>query len=99
MTENTALVANLQMAAIAYIRQPPVVEVAPYGGGTTEFIANQTLVRAEERLALAIHHLRPSASSKRCSPDPAWGVKPTRSGLVAHTTAAGRKAVEETFSP
>ena len=56
MTENTALVANLKIAATAYIRQPPVVEVAPYGGGTTEFIANQTLVRAEERLALAIHH-------------------------------------------
>jgi hypothetical protein len=56
MTENTALVANLKIAATAYITQPPVVEVAPYGGGTTEFIANQTLVRAEECLALAIHH-------------------------------------------
>ena len=56
MTENTALVANLKLACTAYVRQPPVVEVAPYGGGTTEFIANQTLVRAEERLALAIHH-------------------------------------------
>ena len=59
MTENTALVANLKIAATAYVRQPPVVEVAPYGGGTTEFIANQTLIRGEERLALAIHH--PSA--------------------------------------
>jgi HK97 family phage major capsid protein len=56
MTENTALVANLAIAATAYVRQSPVVEVAPYGGGTTEFIANQTLIRAEERLALAVHH-------------------------------------------
>jgi HK97 family phage major capsid protein len=56
MTENTALVANLKIAATAYVRQPPVMEVAPYGGGSTEFIANQTLVRAEERLALAVHH-------------------------------------------
>ena len=56
MTENTALVANLKLAATAYVRQTPVVEVAPFGGGTSEFIANQTLVRAEERLALAIHH-------------------------------------------
>jgi hypothetical protein len=29
MTENTALVANLKIAATAYITQPPVVEVAP----------------------------------------------------------------------
>ena len=28
----------------------------PVRGGTTEFIANQTLIRAETRLALAIHH-------------------------------------------
>ena len=56
MTENTAMVANLAIAATAYVRQAPVVEVAPYGGGTTEFIANQTLIRAEERLALAVHH-------------------------------------------
>jgi HK97 family phage major capsid protein len=56
LTENTALVANFKLAATAYVRQPPVVEVAPYGGGTTEFVANQTLIRAEERLALAIHH-------------------------------------------
>ena len=56
MTENTAMVANLAIAATAYVRQAPVVEVAPYGGGTTEFITNQTLIRAEERLALAVHH-------------------------------------------
>ena len=34
--------------------EPPVVEVAPLGGGTTEFISNQTLARCEERLALAV---------------------------------------------
>jgi HK97 family phage major capsid protein len=56
MTEKTALVANFKIAATVYVRQPPVVEVAPYGGRSTEFIANQTLVRAEERLALAVHH-------------------------------------------
>ena len=56
MTENTAMVANLAIAATAYVRQAPVAEVAPYGGGTTEFIANQTLIRAEERQALAVHH-------------------------------------------
>jgi len=55
MTENTAMVANLSVAATAYLRQPPIVEVRP-GGGTAEFVANQTLIRAEERLALAVHH-------------------------------------------
>lgn len=55
MTENTAMVANLKIAATVYVRQPPTLEVAP-GGGTAEFIANQTLIRAEERLTLAIHH-------------------------------------------
>jgi hypothetical protein len=49
-------VANLQLAATADVRQTPVVEVARMGGGTTEFIANQTLIRPEERLALAVHH-------------------------------------------
>jgi hypothetical protein len=43
VTENTAMVANLGIAAAAYVRRPPVVEVAPYGGGTTEFIQNQAL--------------------------------------------------------
>ncbi len=57
MPENSALVANLKVAATAYVRQAPVVEVSP-GVGTTEFISNQTLIRAEERLALAVHHPR-----------------------------------------
>ncbi len=57
----TALVANLAEAARVYLRQPPTLEVAPVAG-TAEFIANQTLVRAEERLALAV--VRPSALVK-----------------------------------
>lgn len=56
MTENSALVANLKAACTAYVREAPRFEVHPYGGGTDEFTHNQTLVRAEERLALAIHH-------------------------------------------
>jgi len=56
MTQNTALVLNAKLAATAYVRQPPTVEVAPFGGGMTEFVQNQTLVPAEERLALASHH-------------------------------------------
>jgi HK97 family phage major capsid protein len=58
MPENSALVANLKDAARAYVRQTPTLEVQP-GGGTAEFIANQTLIRAEERLALAV--VRPTA--------------------------------------
>jgi len=54
ITLNTALVGNFAEAARIYVRQSPVVEVAPLGGGTVEFIANQTLARAEERLALAV---------------------------------------------
>lgn len=61
MTENTLLVANLKEAARVYVRQAPTLEVQP-GGGTAEFIANQTLIRAEERLALAI--VRPLAACK-----------------------------------
>jgi len=38
-----------------YVRQPTILEVAPFTG-SAEFIANQTLIRAEERLTLAIHH-------------------------------------------
>jgi|GEM_PF-3544965 len=58
MTENTALVANLRDAARLYVRQAPTLEVQP-GGGTAEFIANQTLIRAEERLALTV--VRPAS--------------------------------------
>ena len=54
ITLNTALMGNFAEAARIYVRQPPVVELAPLGGGTTEFIANQTLARCEERLALAV---------------------------------------------
>ncbi len=53
-TLGTALVGNFNEAARIYLRQAPVVDVAPNGGGTVEFISNQTLVRAEERLALAV---------------------------------------------
>ncbi len=55
VTQNTAVVANLKIAATVYVRQPPTLEVAPFAG-SAEFIANQTLIRAEERLSLAIHH-------------------------------------------
>lgn len=58
IAENTCMVANLKEAARVYVRQPPTLEVQP-GGGSAEFIANQTLIRAEERLALAI--VRPKA--------------------------------------
>ncbi len=54
ITLNTALMGNFAEAARIYVRQPPVVELAPLGGGTTEFISNQTLARCEERLALAV---------------------------------------------
>ena len=54
MTLNTALVGNLKEAARIYLRMQPTVDVAQLGGGTTEFIADQTLVRCEERLALAV---------------------------------------------
>jgi len=57
-TENTAVVANLKQSCRIYVRQPPTLEVQP-GGGTAEFIANQTLIRAEERIALVV--LRPTA--------------------------------------
>ncbi len=54
MTLNTALVGNFKEAARIYLRMPPTVDVAQLGGGTTEFISNTTLVRCEERLALAV---------------------------------------------
>jgi len=47
VTLGTALMGNFAEAARLYVRQSPVVEVAPLGGGTVEFIANQTLARAE----------------------------------------------------
>ncbi len=54
MTLNTALVGNFAEAARIYLRMPPTVDVAQLGGGSVEFIANQTLVRCEERLSLAV---------------------------------------------
>ncbi|CAN5205160.1 phage major capsid protein [soil metagenome] len=53
-TFGSALVGNFAEAARIYLRMPPTVDVAQLGGGTAEFIANQTLVRCEERLALAV---------------------------------------------
>lgn len=57
----TAMVANLAEAAKVYLREGPRLEVNPLGGAA-EFIANQTLIRAEERLALAVQ--RPTAIVK-----------------------------------
>lgn len=54
----TGLVANLAEAARLYIREAPRVDVS----GAAEFVANQTLIRAELREALAI--VRPSAIVK-----------------------------------
>ena len=56
----TAVVANLAEGTRAYVREAPRVEVHPNGGGTTEFINNQTLVRCEERLA-GVAIVRPAA--------------------------------------
>lgn len=58
MTENTALIANMNTAARLYVRQPPTLEVQP-AAGDDAFIKNLTMVRAEERLALTV--VRPSA--------------------------------------
>jgi HK97 family phage major capsid protein len=58
----TALVASFQDAARVYVREAPRVEVHAYGGGAAEFVANQTLLRAEERLASAL--IRPAALCK-----------------------------------
>jgi HK97 family phage major capsid protein len=58
----TGVVANMKLAAKVYMREYPTLEVAPFGGGTTEFVENKTLVRAEERLALTCP--RPSALVK-----------------------------------
>jgi hypothetical protein len=46
------LVMAAKLATRLYVRQAPAVEM--HAGGTAEFIANQRLVRAEERLALAV---------------------------------------------
>ena len=54
ITLNTALMGDFSEAARLYVNQPPVVEIHPNAGGTTEFISNQTLARCEERLALAV---------------------------------------------
>jgi HK97 family phage major capsid protein len=57
--EGTGLVGNLPNAARVYWRESPIFEVHPGGGGKAEWIANKTLVRAEERMVLAVH--RPEA--------------------------------------
>jgi HK97 family phage major capsid protein len=57
--EGTGLVGNLPNAARVYWREAPIFEVHPGGGGKAEWIANKTLVRAEERMVLAVH--RPEA--------------------------------------
>ncbi|MDP9226430.1 MAG: phage major capsid protein [Actinomycetota bacterium] len=58
--QGTAIVANLGEATRAYVNEFPRVEVHPHGGGTDESIANQTLIRAEERMA-AVAIIRPAA--------------------------------------
>jgi hypothetical protein len=57
--EGTGLVGNLPNAARVYWREAPIFEVHPGGGGKAEWIANKTLIRAEERMVLAVH--RPEA--------------------------------------
>ena len=61
IASGTGMVANLQAAARAHVRQPPTLEVNPMGG-EAEWKANLTLIRAEERLALAVP--RPTAIVK-----------------------------------
>jgi HK97 family phage major capsid protein len=57
MTEGVVMVANLKSAAKVYVRQTPTIETSR--GGREEFYANVSLIRAEERLALAV--VRPTA--------------------------------------
>jgi HK97 family phage major capsid protein len=59
MTEGTGIVANLPLAARLHWRETPIFEVHPGGGGEAEWIANMTLVRAEERFVLTVE--RPEA--------------------------------------
>jgi hypothetical protein len=51
-----ALVGHFQNSTKTYVRQSPVVDVHPGGGGATEFIQNRALIRCEERLgAVAVN--------------------------------------------
>lgn len=60
LTAGTGMVANLAQAAIAFIRQQLTVEAN--GQGETQFKNNTVLIRAEERLALAV--VRPKSVVK-----------------------------------
>jgi HK97 family phage major capsid protein len=57
--QGTAIVANLGEACRVYVREYPRVEVQPHPGDDS-FIANQTLIRCEERMA-AVAVIRPAA--------------------------------------
>ncbi|MDP9343041.1 MAG: phage major capsid protein [Actinomycetota bacterium] len=61
MPAGTGIVANLKLAATAYVRESPRVDTNP-NGGLAEWKANIVLFRAEERLALAVE--RPKAIVK-----------------------------------
>lgn len=60
ITQGTALVGSFAEGALAFIREGIRVEVA--NQGTTEFTTNTTLIRAEERLSLAV--VRPTCFVK-----------------------------------
>jgi hypothetical protein len=57
IASGTAVVADMKLAAHEYQRQAPTLEVNPYGGNSDAWTRNQTLVRAEERLALTCPRL------------------------------------------
>jgi hypothetical protein len=59
LTRGTANRRHLGEACRAYVRGYPRVEVHPNGGGTAEFVNNQTLIRCQERMA-AVAVLRPA---------------------------------------